>query len=892
MSARQLSGRPLTIIMTLAMLAGALAAQAAQTGPAPPLAISGNATHDEMLLGMHFIEGSPERAVREAQARNPSIKPEEMLNVASMAGLDDYINYMPEDLAHYSYADFWKWWHEFERYKGDEAGLAAFEQVIRKCLDRGMKVKVDLAYSTWYSADKDWTKDSNLVIGPRDTDEWIHLCDLLGRRYHGKIVLYLLEGESNNLADYWEGAPVAHASEIFRAGYLAFKRADPKVLVSIAGASPSRPAEVDDPKAPADASLNNWVRAHVRACKPYFDDIPMNYFADIADPYHGFDKFYGAIRKVYDDNGIKDAEIGSGESSIQWAPDSWALTTPPPVKRQPFDARKPVLSELEQAWRMNQVMGSFFNFGGTKWMMWGTEFAPGVGWPWRWGFRKYEDWWGALPEDYKVPGTRIVWRNDGTEKEPRKVDLRPAWVRPDDPYHPVWEVCKFWFQAAPPASESLRVPMTLEASAAGVTRVAAWLSACDRCVALIYSETAATVSAAIDLKKTAWADGTALKAHALQEDIDYATGQHTTHWEKTLDLEVKNGAAAVSLPEGAGFTTIRIERAQPEFAAEYVQQVMPAAVEVAKAARGQIVVRNTGKEEWKPGKIVAAPYDRSDPAAKSKALPLEQRVAPGQTGALAIEFPAQERVGYTTCQYRLRDNHGHWFGPVMSVSTEIVELEAPRKFVAHRELGHVRLVWFAPVHREGVESYRIYRAPGFQKEFKLLAQTQRTDYIDENLDRDKAFYYYVVAVRADGRRSRPSNEDNARALSRPRIWDAEIVAHTVPAIVKMGEPGTAAITIKNTGQRAWDLAARDGLTTFRLNTTQLWGSTEEGKMTDYPLGSSGVIEPGQTVSVQIPYAAPAAGLFENHWVVCLDAAGKGRAFVGTPLLVETEVADR
>jgi hypothetical protein len=524
-------------------------------------------------------------------------------------------------------------------------------------------------------------------------------------------------------------------------------------------------------------------------------------------------------------------------------------------------------------------------------MMWGTEFAPGVGWPWRWGFRKYEDWWGALPQDYKVPGTRIVWRNDGTEKEPRKVDLRPAWVRPNDPYHPVWEIYKFWLQAAPPASESLRVPMTLKGPAAGVAGVAAWLSARDRCIALIYSETAATLFAAIDLKKTAWPDGTALKARALHEDIDYATGEHRTHWEKTLEVEVKNGAAAVNLPEGAGFTTLQIERAAPELAAEYVEQAVPAAVEVGKAARGQIVVRNTGKEEWKPGKIAVAPCDRWNPAAEPEALALEQHVAPGQAGALAIEFPAQERVGYATCQYRLRDRRGHWFGPIMSVSTEVVELDAPRKFVAHRELGHARLVWFAPVRREGVKSYEIYRAPGFQKEFKLLAQTERTGYIDEDLEKDKAFYYYIVAVRADGRRSRPSNEDSARALSRPRIWDAEIVAHTIPASVKPGEPGTATISIKNTGQRAWDLAARDGVI-FRLNTTQLWGSMEEGKLTAYPLGASGVIEPGRTVSVQIPYVAPAVGLFENHWVVSLDAAGKGRAFVGTPLLVETEVPAR
>ena len=144
----------LTIIVTLSILAEAFVAQAAQTEQAPPVAISGNATHDEMLLGMHFIEGSPENAVRAAQARNPRIKPEEMLTVASMAGLDDYIKYMPRIFAHSSYADFWKWWFEFERYKGDEAGLAAFEQVIKKCMERGMKVKVDLAYSTWYSVDR------------------------------------------------------------------------------------------------------------------------------------------------------------------------------------------------------------------------------------------------------------------------------------------------------------------------------------------------------------------------------------------------------------------------------------------------------------------------------------------------------------------------------------------------------------------------------------------------------------------------------------------------------------------------------------------------------------------------------------------------------------------
>ena len=193
----------------------------------------GNATHDEVLLGMHFIEGNGDAQAIQATAKKST--PKDVANALSIAALDDYLKYMPDDLKQMSYADFWKWWFEFERYKGDEAGLAAFDKTVNKLMERGMKVKVDLAYNTHWAMDNDWTTVTNRVIGPRDKNDWIHLCELLGRRYNGKIVLYLLQGESNNLADYWEKAPVEHVSEIFRTGYQAFKKEDPNLRIAIAG---------------------------------------------------------------------------------------------------------------------------------------------------------------------------------------------------------------------------------------------------------------------------------------------------------------------------------------------------------------------------------------------------------------------------------------------------------------------------------------------------------------------------------------------------------------------------------------------------------------------------------------------------------------------------------
>ena len=851
--------------------------------------MSGQATHDEVLIGMHFFEGGGDAKAPALLARKAA--PSEIANAISVNCFDDCIKYIPQDLAHMSYADFWKWWFEFERYKGDEAGLISFEKVIDECMARGMKVKVDLAYSSSWCMDNDWTTQTNRVVGPRDKDEWIHLCELLGRRYRGKIVLYMLQGESNNLENYWEGADVSHAHEIFRTGYFGFKKEDPNLLISIAGASPSVPAS-SDPKEKADSSLDSWVGTAVEACKPYFDDICMNLFVDAADPYGGMKNYYSAIKRIYDKNGIKDAEIGSGESSIQWAETSWNLTVPPPMNSEGYDFQNAPYSEMKQAFRMNESMGDFYQLGGTKFMWWGTEFAPGVAWPWRWGFRKYEDHWGVWPEDYKIPGTKIVFKHEGDESATPPVkpcDLRPAYVRPEDPYHSMWETFKFWAQAAPPASEAVRLPMTIKTPEVELYSIATFQQSNNLCMALLQSDKSTTgaVTATVDLAKSGWPKDIALTAETTNENIDYATGLHTTNWSKAVKAKVAAGKLTLQLPAIKGWTTVIIRPAKNVASAEYVMQTLPDAIAAGSKAKGCIVVRNTGAKKWNAGEVSIAMYAKPGDkrAIGRKAWKNATDVASGENTSFGIEFPAQEEAGYATWYYRLRDKDGNWFGPVMSVSGNFVELEAPRKFVAHRELGHIRLQWFAPKSGEEVKEYRVFRAEGFQKPFKKLASVKGTEFMDESGAKDHAYYYNVRAVSKDGKVSRPSNDDNARALSKPRIWDAEIVAHTIPARVQKGVSAKASITIKNTGQRDWDLSNKEQLS-FRLKSVQCWGVDTLAKLPEFSFGEK-TVKAGKSVTVDIPYVAPTEGTSENHWIMEILVQAKEPVMFGTPLLVET-----
>ena len=597
----------------------------------------GSVSRDGVLLGMHFLHA---RTDFNPQAGSP----------VEIAGFWDYVEHMPEDLKHVSYADFWHWWSEFERYKGDEKGFAEFDRIVDACLARGMKVKVNVAWSTWWTLDKDWERDASTIHGAQDLDDWAHLCDTLGRRYRGRVALWLLQGEANDLKTYWQGASMEHVSEAYRLGSRALKRADPATRVSIAGASPSV----------SRADLDRWVKVHATACKGDFDDIPMNYFGDVADPYGGMDHYHQSIRKTLDDLGLKQVEVGSGESSFQWAESSEKLPLNPATSTRGFVAEKAPLCEFKQAWRLNQSLGDFFDSGENKFMLWGSEFAPGRGWPWRWGFRKFQDWWGSWPEKYKVPGTNIVFGNDVNGK---KIDLRPGWTSaPNDPFHPMWQVYKFWAQMCPPGSEAVRLPASISASGPRLFRAATYLQAEDRCVALVQNDGKTQATLSLDLERTRWPDGAALDVLVKNQDIDYATGKVTDRWTRILHANRQRGDTRLVLPETAGFTTVEIRLAGPEHAAAFVEQIAPRKLEVGSPWEYKIVVKNTGRSTWTEDRVTLVscdgPADREPIVGK-----LNKDVKPGEQVVVAVFFPAADMAGYVSHACRLRDGQSGWFGP-------------------------------------------------------------------------------------------------------------------------------------------------------------------------------------------------------------------------------------
>jgi len=827
---------------------------------------SGQMSHGSAALGIHFIGG-----------RQDAVPAKESFADA-FPTIWDYFRYMPEDIACMSYADFWHWWHEFERYKGDEKGLDEMDAILRACLEGGMKVKIDLCHTTWWTNDKDWEKKIDLGHGPVDVDDWIHLCDLLGRRYRGQVALWHLQGEANDLEGFWEGAPIEHVAEIYRGGYRAFKRVDPGTLISISGATPSKSRE----------SLDEWVRYHAKACLGFYDDIPMNFFADIkgADPYHGLTNYYSSIRKALDEVGQRDVEIGSGESSFQWAADSSEVKGAPPRWDPNYDVEKqPALSEEGQAWRCNESLGTFFRLGGTKFMFWGAEFAPGCGWSWRWGLRKYQDWWGIWPEGNKIAGTNIVARYESPEG--KKFDLQPGWTSPAaDPYHPIWQVYKYWAQASPPGGEAVRVPLTLSDTMNDIRALATYLRTQDRCVVLLQNEAQGAGEFHLDVTKTGWGAGTKLSIQAKNESINFLNGERQVNWQKNLNAEITKEGVDINLGSVSGFTTVTVGRDQPMWDAVSDRNAGIMAGEVGKPIEGVVVLRNTGTAVWKAKKIVLASEDST---LANWSCKLRDDVKPGERISLAVQFPAAEEKGYVTHFVRLREDGKQWFGPAIALSAMVKDLDSPRKLVAFREVGHVRLKWFAPERKKDGLMYEVYRADGFEKPFTFLAKVKGTEYIDEPPMRDQAYYYQVAAIDGEGEKSRFSNEDNAKALSSPRFWDAEIAEHTVPAQLRLGESRDVTITLRNTGSKTWEIGKADSAVQFYLVSTQLWGVQDEGRLSKIQLAGGANVEPGQTITRTVRYAGVRAGRFENHWILRMDVAGKGAAYFGTPLLVETTV---
>lgn len=828
---------------------------------------SGSMDKDDVLLGMHFTSDNGDAEARGLNGGDP-------INVTP--GYSDYVKYMPEDLKHMSYADFWYWWYTLERYKGDERGLMELDKLVQDCLDRGMKVKIDLAYSSWWSADLDWEKGMDLVRGPENVDEWVHLCDLLARRYKGKVALWLLQGESNQLVEYWKNKPIEHAQAVFNKGYTAFKRVDPKVKISVSGAAQCMPRQ----------GLVDWYQANIEACKGHYDDIPMNFFADIngGDEFHGLLNYRNTIREMLDKVGAKDVEIGSGESCITWLQDSYnILEIAPPTSMENFDPDKTPLCEMKQAWRMNESMGTYFGAGENKFMWWGTEFAPGAGWPWRWGFRKYQDWWGVWPEANKIPGTNIIYKYDSPDG--KKADLRPWWSSAQtNPYHPMWEVYKFWAQSTPPYAEATRIPVVVNTSGARVLNIATYLRTEDRCAVLLQSDKPTPVSVTLDLSKTGWASDSQLTANYSNEAIDYATGIHTPGKSRSMQLKMEP-TFTLSLPALSGFTTIIITRAAPDYSAECIKQEAIEPGIVGRASKGLVTVRNTGKSTWMKDEVSLAITGASPIKTVGK---LNKDIEPGETALIPVRIPASDSPGYYTYPLRMKIGRNAWFGPSFGLSVTVTDPAIPRKLNAFREVGHIRLQWFIPGNGKTPKCYEIQRAEGLDMPFKLLARVSETHYLDNAVEMNKAYYYRVLAIDSKGRIGRPSNEDNAVAITTPRFYDAEIIESSIPEKMVAGSSVVYEVKIKNIGAKAWDIKNEDHLKFF-LNATQQWGIQDENALPDVSLGKVDVVNPGDTVTLQIPLTAPEIGRYENQWIVTMDVDKKYRAYFGTPLLVETVV---
>src|SRR5262249_15286513 len=143
-------------------------------------------------------------------------------------------------------------------------------------------------------------------------------------------------------------------------------------------------------------------------------------------------------------------------------------------------------------------------------------------------------------------------------------------------------------------------------------------------------------------------------------------------------------------------------------------------------------------------------------------------------------LPAVEQPQHKTWTVRLActgiRSGPQTFGPVYEISCDIKDSGRPRKFLACREFGQIRLSWFAPERGQPVKEYQILRSKGLGQPKQLLSSLSTTSYVDSNVQPDEVYEYYVVAVDADGQRSRPSNYDSARALSGHRVWDAEVTA--------------------------------------------------------------------------------------------------------------------
>ena len=809
---------------------------------------------DSILMGFHYMDGSNMEHIRDPINYPINIYPY----------FEDYLVYMENDMLQSNYADFWRWWYVLERYKGDELGLKELDDIVEDCLKRSIKVKIDPAWNTWWSLDVDWEFHDNMSLGPQDMDDWIHFCDLVARRYRGRICLWDLQGEANGKEVYWLDKDTKYINEVYINGYKALKAVDKKVRVGASGASPSVPLK----------EMDDWYWSNIEPCAGYYDNIPMNFFAHLADPYEGGLNYYRSIQNMLDKVGQSDVEIGMGETSVQWAESTVLAATDD-------------LNMGIQTRSVNELYGSLFNEGMNKNIMWFTQYAPGGGhWPWCWGLRNYEDWWGIFPEDKKIPGTRIVYRYD--DPDGKIYDMRPEWPEPENPYFPAWEIHKFWQQCAPNGQESVRIQMDCSSSAAW--KLCSWQKTADTLVGLIYIPESETISVSMYADKAGWENNDAVMCIATSKRFDMDKGKWFDVKEQEMSLTITEGKISLSLPETDGFISLKVKRDNPVKQSEFLNIILPSTAETDTKITGYAVVKNTGSKAW-TSSDVSLRVDETTYA-------LKQNVSPGDVVTIPFDVNAEDMPGLQSVVLRMLFK-GCPFGPEAYGHIDLVNTTAPRKLVAFTG-GQPMVQWFSPTGSETPKSYLLYRAEGFDSSFDFIRETEALCYIDKDVNPDTAYYYKVKAKYADGSESGFSNTDNAKKRTSQRYYDAEIVGFEAPNLLAMGKTGEIKIKFRNTGTKDWQL--NKNIVKFSLLCTRYFDETDYKKLPSYTAVSEGdIIKPGEEVSFCFPISAPYPGVYENHWVLCFEVkidpekwrgAETRQVFVGTPLLHEVTVTSQ
>jgi len=146
-----------------------------------------------------------------------------------------------------------------------EAGFTWVVFLVTEVFTRNLIIRLDREP---YWDRRDYPLDAGIAAGPpRNLAHFFHFCEVIARRYRGKVAAYQVWNEPN-LAREWAGQPPNPAEYVamLRGCYAAIKRGDPDALVISAGLAPTG----DGPPLamPHEAFL---VAMYEAGATPYFD---------------------------------------------------------------------------------------------------------------------------------------------------------------------------------------------------------------------------------------------------------------------------------------------------------------------------------------------------------------------------------------------------------------------------------------------------------------------------------------------------------------------------------------------------------------------------------------------------------------------------------------------